>query len=83
MSGSSCKFLVAVLAVLASGLRRAIFVGGCFGIFCHCRNFLLGSRDYENTCFIAATLNLGSWVPDIERALLGEGTFCMMRSLAM
>ena len=34
-------------------------------------HFLSGSRDYDNTCFIAATLNLSSWLPAIEESLLG------------
>ena len=34
-------------------------------------NFQEGSRNYENTCFIAAVINLSAWLPAIETSLIG------------
>ena len=46
-----------------------------FRNFVPLRNFTEGQREYENTCFIAAAVNLSAWIPAIaeELAILSQG----------
>lgn len=43
-----------------------------FETFVPLRNFLPGSLDFNNTCFIAATLQLSAWIPAIHAAALAD-----------
>ena len=46
--------------------------GAIFRTFIPLPNFLPGDQDYENTCFIVATLNLSAWLPSIQTALFPQ-----------